>query len=139
MPFTNSEKDSLLKDIVKEEGFRSKVYTDTMGVLTFGHGLTLITEEESLWIVKRRIKEAEDWVDAFCDREKISLDNFRKLILAHMSYQLGTKGVESFKKMIQALRNMDYDLASDEMKNSKWHIQSPARCERLAKKMKMGC
>ena len=122
--------------IVKEEGFRSKPYQCSEGVWTFGHGLTYITEEESLQLVDNRIKSAISEMDSLLSKEEISLDEYRKVILIDMIYQLGINGVSKFKKMLDALRDMDYDRAADEMLNSRWHKQTPVRCEYLAKRMR---
>ena len=48
---------SLIDDIKKHEGFSPVVYKCTAGVDTFGHGLTWITEEESLEILSNRISQ----------------------------------------------------------------------------------
>lgn len=122
--------------IIKEEGFVSRPYKCSEGVLTFGHGLTYITEEESKEIVKNRIEEIISKLPVVLG--KISLDDFRKTIIIDMCFQLGIEGVRSFKKMLTALANYDYDRAADEMLNSKWHIQTPARCEMLANRMRKG-
>lgn len=120
------------------EGFREKPYLCTEGVPTFGYGLTYITEYEAEWILRRRVKECVALVEGYLENEQISLDDFRIKILSEMIYQLGFKGVLRFKKMWKALRDFDYDTASEEMLNSKWHVQTPARCEYLSKKMKEG-
>lgn len=120
------------------EGFREKPYLCTEGVPTFGYGLTYITEHEAEWILRRRVRECVALVEGYLENERISLDEFRIKILAEMSYQLGFKGVLRFKKMWKALRDFDYDTASEEMLNSKWHVQTPTRCEYLSKKMREG-
>ena len=123
--------------LLKEEGFRSKPYKCTEGVLTFGHGLTYITEEESLNIVKKRVEEIISKLPAVLG--DTALDDFRKAILVDMCFQLGIKGVCSFKGMLAALAKGDYETAAQEMLNSKWHVQTPVRCEKLAERMRKGC
>ena len=120
------------------EGFRDKPYLCTEGVPTFGYGLTYITEYEAEWILRRRVRECVSLVEGYAQNENVSLDEFRVKILAEMTYQLGFKGVLRFKKMWKALKEFDYEGAAKEMLNSKWHIQTPSRCEYLAKKMKEG-
>ena len=68
----------------------------------------------------------------------IELDDFRKAILMDMVYQLGMNNVMKFSKMLDALKDMDYDRASAEMLDSRWHSQTPKRCELLASRMKLG-
>lgn len=124
--------------IKREEGFRAKPYLDSRGVGTIGHGITWITEEESAMLVSNRVSRCMTALGTILIDNNISLDDFRKTILIDMLYQLGYDGVCRFKKMIAALVDMDYERAADEMLNSQWHIQTPVRCEQLAKRMRTG-
>lgn len=124
--------------IKREEGFSPTVYVCSAGVGTIGHGITWITEEESAMIVSNRVKMCIEQLEDLLLEWEVSLDDFRKTIIVDMLYQLGLPKVKGFKKMWKALQDMDYDVAADEMLNSKWHIQTPVRCEQLAKRMRMG-
>jgi lysozyme len=62
----------------------------------------------------------------------INLDQVRQDVVSEMSFQLGIKGVMGFPKMIAAIKAGDWQTASDEMLNSEWHEETPARCEELA-------
>ena len=53
-------------------------------------------------------------------------------VILEMVFQLGTTGVSKFKKFWKALRVKDWKKASEEMKDSRWHSQTPKRCESLA-------
>lgn len=128
----------LIDWIKEEEGFRSKPYKCTSGVLTFGHGLTFITEEESLHIVEARLDKIRDEVNSYLDERSISLDGYRINILCNMSYQLGFSGLLKFKKMFKALENMNYEEAANEMLDSKWHLDTPSRCKLNAERMRLG-
>jgi len=55
-----------------------------------------------------------------------------------MVYQLGFSGTSKFRNFLSALNSQAYDKAADEMLDSKWHRQTPERCERLAKMMREG-
>ena len=48
---------ALIERIAKNEGFRPKVYKCSEGVDTIGHGITWLTEEESLHILTGRISQ----------------------------------------------------------------------------------
>ena len=121
---------ALIERIAKNEGFRSKVYKCSEGVDTFGHGLTYITEEESLHIVAGRVPKKHlklldiDWYK--------DLPPMVKEVLIEMTYQMGTSGMLKFKKMIANMKEKNWAKASDEMKDSLWYRQTPGRCERLA-------
>ena len=53
-------------------------------------------------------------------------------VILEMVFQLGTNGVRKFKKMWKAMRVKDWKKAAEEMKDSRWHSQTPKRCESLA-------
>jgi len=118
-----------LKFILSEEGFRSKPYLDTEGVITFGHGLTYITEQESEYIVQQRVYHilshlysTYDWM--------IKLSENRKIAIISMVYQLGFTGFSKFKKMIKAIEEENWEKAKKEGLDSKWAKQTPERAKR---------
>ena len=53
-----------------------------------------------------------------------------------MVFQLGVGGVSKFKKMWKALKQNDYQTASEEMLDSRWAKQTPKRAEELSSVMK---
>ena len=48
-----------------------------------------------------------------------------------MIYQLGFGGFNGFKRMIQALKDMNYGIAADEGLDSLWAKQTPYRANKL--------
>lgn len=128
-----------LTDRVKlHEGFREKPYFDSLAVGTIGYGFTYLKKEECDKILDNRLKEATGLVEGYLANEEISLDDFRIGILVEMTFQLGFKGVLNFKKMWRAIRDMDYERAAAEMKDSRWFKQTPTRSADLANKMMKG-
>lgn len=127
-----------VNQIIIDEGFVPYVYKDTLGTYTIGHGLTYLTEEESKNIVIGRVRDSCRFIDNELEKRNISLDEFRKAVLLNMCFQLGHSGVLAFKDMWKALKDMDYEKASEAMLDSLWHNQTKERCERLAKWMKDG-
>lgn len=124
----------LLKRVLKHEGFRSKPYTDSLGVITIGHGLTYITESESIDIVEERLLElrrkiwgAHPWLN-----DRWALTD----VLAEMCFQLGWTGCHNFKRMWKALEKADMNEAADEALNSRWAKQTPARALELSELMR---
>ena len=122
---------ALVERVAQNEGFRSKVYKCTEGVDTIGHGLTYITEEESLHILAGRISNSHlkllDSPDWYKD-----LPAEVQGVIIEMCFQIGRSGVLKFKKIIANMINKDWEGAADEMKDSLWYRQTPQRCERLA-------
>jgi lysozyme len=121
----------------QDEGFRAKPYLDTVGVPTFGHGLTYITELESLRIVEDRVQELY-WLLSSSHRWFNDLTPRRRSVILNMTYNLGYKGLLGFKKMIAAIERGDFPAAGAEMLNSKYARQVGERAGRLAVQMVEG-
>lgn len=128
----------LVSNIKKHEGFKAEAYLDSLGYPTFGYGSRKIREKYADMNMQDDLKECICLIEGYIQNEGISLDEFRICILSEMAYQLGFQGVLGFKKMWKAIREMDYTKASEEMKSSRWHKQTPARCEYLAGLMLRG-
>jgi lysozyme len=129
----------LLKSIADHEGFSSTAYPDPLSKgapYTFGHGLTSITESESMEIVRNR-------VTSIISALSIKLPYFTKLpdqaqeVLIEMAYQMGVSGLLGFKNTLNMVKTGDYVGASKNMLLSKWAKQTPRRAETLARKMSM--
>ena len=125
----------LIDDIKQEEGFKGIVYKCTEGFDTIGYGTRLpLSEKEAEMILEYRLNILKGSLSSslyMLDIDKKAWD-----ILYNMVYQMGVKGVLNFKNMIKALEAKDYKKAGDEMLDSKWAKQTPARANRLSKAMK---
>lgn len=128
---------SVVESILKHEGFRSKPYPDPIHgweVPTFGHGLTFITEQESISIVETRVQSIATRLSR--KREVFSgLPPVARDTLIEMAYQMGVEGVNSFNNMWKALDRYDFDEAAEQMLDSKWAKQTPGRAQELAARM----
>ena len=122
---------SLIERVAVNEGFRSKVYKCTAGVDTFGHGLTWITEEESLEILANRISQLHlkllDKLDWYKD-----MPPEVQGVIIEMCYQMGFAGFCKFKKAIANMKDKNWKAAAVEMLDSKWAKQTANRANRLA-------
>ncbi|MBL4591195.1 MAG: glycoside hydrolase family protein [Phycisphaerales bacterium] len=124
--------DEVERSVVINEGYRAKPYQDTLGVWTIGHGITSLTKEESLAVVRLKL-------EAILHQLRHRLPFFQRLphtvkgVLIEMSYQMGVDGVFGFKKTLEAIRGGDYEEAAAQMLDSKWHTQTPGRAKSLSK------
>lgn len=126
--------------IKKHEGYRDRIYLDTVGVPTGGYGHAFLQGSH----LPHYIWEKVFWFDhynAVQDYEAIGfkLNAPRKAAVVNMLFNLGITKFKKFKNMIAAIRAGDWETASREMLNSKWACQvGPARSEELAKMLKTG-
>ena len=135
----------LKKRIRDHEGFIAKPYLDSLGKATIGYG-HLITDEDEFENGKEYSKNEllklfdKDFAKAEMGADQLvghipELHIEAKNIVTEMVFQLGTQGVRNFRKMISALEARDYQRASAEMLDSRWHAQTTNRCENLSKIM----
>ncbi len=131
---------NVVESIKKHEGWRPKMYKDSVGVSTIGYGFNLEENEMpkpvgELWLAIK-IQQHEDELKRFHWYNK--LDPIRQDVLLDMHYNLGDSNFREFKKMIKALQNQQYENAANEMLDSKWASQVGRRAEKLADIMRTG-
>lgn len=138
--------DELRARVQDHEGLRTSVYLDTLGKKTVGIGHLVrhfeeerfaegveIPMEEILEIFEMDLNRAAAGADMLIeDNVGHDLPQHVAEVVLEMVFQLGTTGVSKFKKFWKALRVKDYKTAAAEMQDSRWHSQTPKRCESLA-------
>ena len=122
---------ALIERIGVNEGFRSKPYQCSEGVWTIGHGLTWVTEEESLSILSGRISQLHLKLLDDLDWYEDAPPEIQGVII-EMCFQMGFAGFCKFKKAIAHLKEKEFKRASEEMLDSKWAKQTPERAKRLS-------
>ena len=147
---TNKDIELLKTRIKKHEGYKlipyNLEYDDANGntikedFFTGGHGIKL----------DKNHKEPEGgytdeyWNEKFEERFTEAHNGALKLVgtdmdyratgvLTEMIYQMGYTGVSKFKDTLNYMKNGHWVLASKEMLNSKWAIQTPKRADELSK------
>ena len=131
--------------IKKHEGYRDTIYKDSLGFSTIGYGhLVLQTDRYEKGVTYRK-KDLEKVFDTDFNTAKsnanqlisgLPIHHQAKCVIIEMVFQLGIGGVSKFKKMWKALKQNDYQTASEEMLDSKWAKQTPKRAEELSSVMK---
>ena len=122
---------ALIERIGINEGFRSKPYQCSEDVWTIGHGLTWLTEEESLHILAGRISKLHLKISSKLSWYYYMPPEVQGVII-EMCFQMGFSGFCKFKKAIANMQDKNWKGAADEMKDSLWYRQTPGRCEELA-------
>ncbi len=137
----------LMESVQKHEGYRNKVYLDTLGKRTVGVGHLCV---EDFWEDDKEYEEkflmeilAEDLQNAIKGARELKeehsctyIDEIAQEIIVEMVFQLGKNGVSKFKNMWKALSEYNYTGASYEMLDSKWAKQTPNRAKSMAELMK---
>lgn len=129
------DRSGIINDLKADEGFRAKLYYDTVGKMTggYGHnfddnGLSMSAAEFILnEDIDKAISECQNhfsWFDALSDN--------RQKALVEMCFQLGITGLLRFVNMLTYMQNGDYKLATTEALSSKWALQVPKRAARIA-------
>ena len=137
----------LLESVKKHEGYRNKVYLDTLGKRTVGVGHLCVEEfweddkeyEEKFLMdileadLQNAIKGAKDLM---AQHGCMDIDEQAEEIIIEMIFQLGRTGVSKFKNMWKALSGLDYSTAASEMLDSRWAKQTPNRANGMANIMR---
>ena len=136
----------LLKSVKQHEGFRNKVYKDTLGKRTVGYGHLCV---EDHWEDNREytVPELERVLEADLNnavqgaesllRDGPVLDDLAQELIVEMIFQLGKSGVSKFHNMWKALKEdpPNYEEASIQMLDSRWAKQTPNRAHEMAEQM----
>ena len=137
----------LMESVKKHEGYRNKVYLDTLGKRTVGVGHLCV---EDFWEDDKEYEEkflmeilADDLQNAIKGARELKeehsctdIDEIAQEIIVEMVFQLGKNGVSKFRNMWKALAEKNYIGASYEMLDSKWAKQTPNRAKSMAEQMK---
>jgi lysozyme len=122
------------------EGWRSRVYRDTVGHLTIGYGHNL--DAKGITPKAGDVILSDDIEDAIRDLDAIpwwrTLSSARQGVLADMSFNMGIHGLLTFRNTLEAMRRGNYESAAAGMLASKWARQVGRRADRLATIMRTG-
>ena len=139
--------DRLLESVKKHEGYRNKVYLDTLGKRTVGVGHLCVedwwddnVEYEEKFLMDILQKDLQESIrgatELMEDHNCKDIDEKAKELLIEMVFQLGKTGVSKFRNMWKCLSELNYVGASFEMLDSKWAKQTPNRAKAMADQMK---
>jgi len=127
--------------IKNHEKIRLDLYRDSSGKLCIGWGhniedLGIDREVADLLFEKdfqRAYRQAVQCIPFFLD-----LDEVRQLAIIDMVFNMGINKVLTFKKMLHALANKDWDKAARELLKSKYAKQCPQRAKENARLIRTG-
>ena len=131
--------------IHKHEGVVYAIYKDHLGHRTFGVG-HLITIDDPEWFQPEGTTVNEDRVmDVYMDDLATAFTTVKRLVpdicshpedvqlvLTNMAFNLGQHRLSGFKRMLKAVEEKNYKLASVEMLDSRWAKQVSRRANELS-------
>ena len=132
-----------------DEGVEYEIYLDHLGYPTFGIGhLITKNDPEYGWKVGTsidtvRVHEAfeQDIVGVLSDCTKLfsdfeDLPEEAKRVIANMMFNMGLTRLSKFKNMKVSVDARNWDIAADEMVDSRWYYQVSNRAKRLVERMR---
>ena len=137
----------LLKSVKEHEGYRNKVYLDSLGKRTVGVGHLCVedhwedhkeySEKYLMKVLKDDLKNAIEGAERLCSDCPV-LDDLAKETIIEMIFQLGETGVSKFRNMWKALKQTppQYGVAATEMLDSRWAKQTPNRAKEMSDHMR---
>jgi len=128
--------EDLKEMLIKNEGMELKLYRCPSQRLTIGVGRNIEENGISVDEAELMLKNDMDGVFADLDRNipfwKYTPYNVR-LVLCDLCFNLGIKKLTKFTKMLEAMEEEDYELASIELLDSTYAVQVKNRAKRNAK------
>ena len=131
--------------VKKNEGLRLKPYLCTAGKWTIGYGHNLengISEYVAEAILDEDIRTAIEDVLAIFSNDKdefqLILSSNRYTALVDMMFNLGKPRFLTFKRMIQAIKEKNWDKAANELLDSKYAAQVGQRAINNANFLRKG-
>lgn len=145
----NTDDPILNKELRRDEGVEYEPYIDTVGVRTIGVGHNMVAKplppDWTFPLTDAQVDQllAEDLEEVFDGLDR-NLPWWRKLsyarqrVLANMAFNLGMRGLLTFKNTLSNIEAGNYAKAAEGMLASKWERQVKGRANRLAAMMVEG-
>ena len=136
--------ESLADRVKQNEGFRNKIYKDTLAFATIGYGHKVTEADDFKEGVEYSKEELEKVFQQDLETAMMLCDNMfmcdlrydppelLREIYTEMIFQLGPGGVSKFKKTFDYVKLKQFKEASVEMLDSKWYKQTPNRAKHLS-------
>jgi lysozyme len=121
--------------IKKHEGLRLRPYLDNVGKLTIGYGRNLdakgISQSEAETLLANDLAEVYEDLESIFGQEIWDQDPQRIAAIASMRFNLGPTGFREFKRMIAAIKEMNWEEAANQAMDSKWYSQVRNRAREI--------
>lgn len=132
----------LMRMLIRDEGWRNRMYTCTAGKLTIGVGFNLEANamcDAAIGAQMRHdIQKAQTQAAGVIGEVWAEMDEVRRDVITSMVFQMGAGGFAKFTDTIGLIRQKKWADAADAMLNSKWAKQTKKRAQRLSEMMRTG-
>lgn len=133
--------DGAIERLKLHEGYRNRVYKDTVGKQTIGYGWNIddtpIYREVAELQLRMKLAECEKELEKALDFWP-NLSQARKEVLLDMCFNLGLAGLLGFKNTLRLIGESRHAEAASQMLKSKWATQVGDRAKWLAAKFERG-
>ena len=131
----------LIEQLKRHEGIELKPYQDTVGKWTIGVGRNLddigISEQEAEMLLLNDITEAKRQLIAVMPWTQ-ELDEVRFSALLNFVFNVGIGTASKFVNAMALLKQKSYDMAAQEMLNSRWAKQVGQRAIEVTEQIRTG-
>jgi lysozyme len=136
--------EELKEEIKLHEGYRDTVYLDSLSKRTVGFGHLCVEDhwEDGKQYDKKYLEEIfeKDFNIALNDANKIlegkPVNHIAREVIIELVFNIGMPRTKKFVKCLAALDNEDYNEAGNQILDSLYAKQVPARAGKLSGKMK---
>lgn len=145
-PSTDDEITRLaIKHLEAEEGRVAHAYQDHLGYWTIGIGRLIdkrkggrLTDAEIDYLLANDLARFRKSLEGWPAWERVKDDPVRAVALLSMAFQMGTAGLAGFKNTLAMIAAGRFADAADNMLESKWAKQTPARAKRVSTMIRTG-
>ena len=125
--------DDLKETLILNEGIVLHPYKCTRGFLTIGVGRNI--EQNGISSAEAELLLANDMDNVFSDLDRNisfwqTLPYNVRLVLCDMCFNLGIKKLLKFTRMLEAMEDRDFELAAEELLDSKYAKQVKKRADK---------
>ena len=147
------EEIQIISLLFQEEGVRHSPYLDSLGFPTIGVGFKIGPQEAPIGYYTFTLSESiiNIWLSEEVAKVQNAMLNNKEIyqafehcnqprwdILTSMAYQMGCTGLKGFHKMLNAMKNDNWEDAANNMLDSTWAKQTRERALRHAEVIKSG-
>ena len=133
--------DKLLEQLIRHEGMELKPYKCTSDKLTIGVGRNLqdvgITKEEALVLLENDVRNVEQQLKHYMPWSE-TLDPVRRAALINFVFNVGIGTALKFENAMAALKASDFDIAAEQLLDSRWANQVGQRRMEISEQIRTG-